>query len=159
MVGGDASRPEPEARATQGGPRRWQALGPNPLRERPGRTSQRSRRSVERAYRPRSRHAEKMIESVRSARGFVAAQNRATLPNLCKCTACKIWWLGMPRVGCGRCPITKVGLSVLTPPLERGGNAVLGTGWYRTVCGFECRRYTVGTKLVPCHYWPATLGC
>ena len=48
--------------------------------------------------------------------------------------------------------LLKVGLSVLTPPLERGGNAVLGTGWYRTVCGFECRRYTVGTKLVPCHY-------
>ena len=45
--------------------------------------------------------------------------------------------------------LLKVGLSVLTPPLERGGNAVLGTGWYRTVCGFECRRYTVGTKLVP----------
>ena len=48
--------------------------------------------------------------------------------------------------------LLKVGLSVLNPPLERGGNAVLGTGWYRTVCGFECRRYTVGTKLVPCHY-------
>ena len=48
--------------------------------------------------------------------------------------------------------LLKVGLSVLNPPLERGGNPVLGTGWYRTVCGFECRRYTVGTKLVPCHY-------
>ena len=41
--------------------------------------------------------------------------------------------------------LLKVGLSVLNPPLERGGNAVLDTGWYRmvpTVCGFECRRYT-----------------
>ena len=58
---------------------------------------------------------------------------------------CRVW----AAVGAR---LLKVGLSVLTPPLERGGNAVLGTGWYRTVCGFECRRYTVGTKLVPCHY-------
>ena len=55
---------------------------------------------------------------------------------------CRVW----AAVGAR---LLKVGLSVLTPPLERGGNAVLGTGWYRTVCGFECRRYTVGTKLVP----------
>ena len=55
---------------------------------------------------------------------------------------CRVW----AAVGAR---LLKVGLSVLTPPLERGGNPVLGTGWYRTVCGFECRRYTVGTKLVP----------
>ena len=44
--------------------------------------------------------------------------------------------------------LLKVGLSVLTPPLERGGNAVLGTGWYRTVCGFERRRYKAGTPFI-----------
>ena len=86
--------------------------------------------SLERAYRPRSRHAKKMIESMRGARGFVAAQNRATLPNLCKCTACKIWWLGMPRVGCGRCPITKSGIERLKP--SPGTGRQCGTG-YRLV--------------------------
>ena len=51
--------------------------------------------SLERAYRPRSRNAHFFRCSVRGARGFAAAQNWATLPTLCKCTACQIWWLGM----------------------------------------------------------------
>ena len=91
-----------------------------------------------------------MIESVRSARGFVAAQNRATLPNLyVNAPRAKFGGLGCRVWAAVGARLLKVGLSVLTPPLARGGNAVLGTGWYRTVCGFECRRYTVGTKLVP----------
>jgi len=85
--------------------------------------------SLERAYRPRSRHAKKMIESMRGARGFVAAQNRATLPNLCRCTACKIGGLGS-RVGCGRCPITKSGIERLKP--SPGTGRQCGTG-YRLV--------------------------
>ncbi|CAH0372663.1 unnamed protein product, partial [Pelagomonas calceolata] len=51
--------------------------------------------SLERAYRPRSRNAHFFRCSVRDARGSAAAQNWATLPTLCKCTACQIWWLGM----------------------------------------------------------------
>ena len=54
---------------------------------------------------------------------------------------CRVW----AAVGAR---LLKVGLSVLTPPLERGGNAVLGTGWYRTVCGFERRRYKAGTPFI-----------
>ena len=53
--------------------------------------------------------------------------------------------------------LLKVGLSVLNPPLERGGNAVLDTGWYRMVPRYlryvdsnavDIRRYKA-TKLVP----------
>ena len=51
--------------------------------------------SLERAYRRRSRNAHFFRCSVRDARGSAAAQNWATLPTLCKCTACQIWWLGM----------------------------------------------------------------
>ena len=126
--------------------------GPAASKQRPlpmemhSRASQRSSRRPSSARIGRDRGMPKKLSSPCAARG-ASLQLKIGLPYQIYVNAprakfgglgCRVW----AAVGAR---LLKVGLSVLNPPLERGGNAVLDTGWYRmvpTVCGFECRRYT-----------------